>query len=124
MHGCPIKLSHQVVSPQTSPLERFRFDLTDDPDCFARSTALCGNAESSLPWSRGRRARHVASPRLVLQANHLGLAQSSQAEGALAPELTKEAHACPVNSCFFDGACRLVRRLIRLGGCVIWNQGC
>jgi hypothetical protein len=34
--------------------------------------------------ARGRRARHVASPRLVPHANRLGLAWPSQAETALA----------------------------------------
>jgi hypothetical protein len=55
-------------------LERFQPDCAVDPGRFARGTALRLLAM----------ARHVASTRLVPQANRLGLASHSQAESALA----------------------------------------
>jgi hypothetical protein len=54
-------------------LERFQPDCAVDPGRFARGTALHLLAM----------ARHVASTRLVPQANRLGLASHSQAESAL-----------------------------------------
>jgi hypothetical protein len=57
------------------PLERFQPDCAVDPGRFARGTALRLLAM----------ARHVASTRLVPQANRLGLASHSQAESALDP---------------------------------------
>jgi hypothetical protein len=68
-------------------LERFQPACAVDPGRFARGTALRLLAM----------ARHVASPRLVPQANRLGLASHSQAESALvrrrdrAPEQKKGA---------------------------------
>jgi hypothetical protein len=58
----------------TDELEPFQPDCAVDPGRFARGTALRLLAM----------ARHVASPRLVPQANRLGLAWHSQAESALA----------------------------------------
>jgi hypothetical protein len=55
-------------------LERFQPDCAVDPGRFARGTALRLLAM----------ARHVASTRLVPQANRLGLASHSQTESALA----------------------------------------
>jgi hypothetical protein len=54
-------------------LERFQPACAVDPGRFARGTALRLLAM----------ARHVASTRLVPQANRLGLASHSQAESAL-----------------------------------------
>jgi hypothetical protein len=59
---------HQAVA-----LERFQPACAVDPGRFARGTALRLLAM----------ARHVASTRLVPQANRLGLASHSQAESAL-----------------------------------------
>jgi hypothetical protein len=66
-----------------SPIERFQPDCTVDAGRFARGTALRLLAM----------ARHVASPRLVPQANRLGLAWYSQAGSALAPRRRQQRSA-------------------------------
>ncbi|MEN3294256.1 MAG: hypothetical protein V7642_3509, partial [Burkholderiales bacterium] len=63
----------ELQDPLQRHLERFQPDCTVDPGRFARGTALRLLAM----------ARHVASTRLVPQANRLGLASHSQAESAL-----------------------------------------
>jgi hypothetical protein len=45
--------------------------------------------------ARGRRVRHVASPRLVPHANRLGLAWPSQAETALVGNLLLQLETAP-----------------------------
>jgi hypothetical protein len=65
--------SKQVLYALIPILERFQPDCAVDPGRFARGTALRLLAM----------ARHVASTRLVPQANRLGLASHSQAESAL-----------------------------------------
>jgi hypothetical protein len=62
-----------VLKPGIFMLERFQPDCAVDPGRFARGTALRLLAM----------AGHVASTRLVPQANHLGLASHSPAESAL-----------------------------------------
>jgi putative phosphoribosyl transferase len=71
---CAVPVAAPQCLAQLMPLERFQPDCAVDPGRFARGTALRLLAM----------ARHVASTRLVPQANRLGLASHSQAESALA----------------------------------------
>ncbi|WP_151636660.1 hypothetical protein [Noviherbaspirillum aerium] len=67
-----------AVSFTSALLERFRPDQADDPGRFASGTAV-----SLLAMAPGRRARHVAPPRLVPQTDLLELDQAGQGKNAL-----------------------------------------